>query len=279
METNPFGVGNYLDYAKEQEEKNKDKQNSDAELSPDLLGVDEVGMLFGDPYHLTDKITIYTPTVGDIKEFGEQNYFSVISTLVAIPSDMKSRLEDVGINYMEISDFELFMMISRGLTKDQTSIILGDLDFSKMIMCENSENGDIVLYDPESDIMIDKLVYAKMVSYIRKMNCFGKPKIEHAANETTRRILIQLDREKIAKAKKEPYKSQLRQMISAMMRYPGFKYKMSELKECGIYEFMDTYQGSQIYVQSTALLQGSYSGMIDTSKINKKEFDFMRSVE
>ena len=63
-----------------------------------------------------------------------------------------------------------------------------------------------------------------------------------------------------------------------MMRYPGFKYKSKELKECSIYEFMDTVQGSQIYIQSNALLQGMYSGMIDTSKINKKEFDWMRGI-
>jgi hypothetical protein len=42
---------------------------------------------------------------------------------------------------------------------------------------------------------------------------------------------------------------------------------------------MDTVMGAQIYVSSTALLQGSYSGMIDTSKINKKEFNWMRNLE
>ena len=62
-----------------------------------------------------------------------------------------------------------------------------------------------------------------------------------------------------------------------MMRYPAFKYKKNELKECGLYEFMDTVQGAQIYISSTALIQGMYSGMIDTSKINQKEFNWLRS--
>ena len=34
-----------------------------------------------------------------------------------------------------------------------------------------------------------------------------------------------MDKERIEKAKNEPYKSQLKTLISAMMRYPGFKYK------------------------------------------------------
>ena len=140
----------------------------------------------------------------------------------------------------------------------------------------NTLNNETILYDVENDIVIYRLIYTKMVNYIRKIHNI-KPKVQKAANETTRRILIQLDRDKISKSKKEPYKSQLKELISAMMRFPGFKYKTTELKECGLYEFMDTVYGAQVYVSSTALLQGSYSGMIDTSKIDKKEFNWMRS--
>jgi hypothetical protein len=88
-----------------------------------------------------------------------------------------------------------------------------------------------------------------------------------------------LDRQKISKSKNEEYKSQLKELISGMMRYPGFKYKKNELKECGLYEFMDSVQGAQIYVSTTSLLSGMYSGMIDTSKMNKKEFNWMRSFD
>ena len=124
--------------------------------------------------------------------------------------------------------------------------------------------------------MIDNFVYMKMTDYLRKMHGI-KSKVEKAYNETTRQILIKLDREKIEKAQNKPYKSQLKELISAMMRYPGFKYKKNELKECGLYEFMDSVQGAQIYVSTTALLSGMYSGMIDTSKIDKKEFNWLRS--
>ena len=42
---------------------------------------------------------------------------------------------------------------------------------------------------------------------------------------------------------------------------------------------MDAVQGAQIYVSTTSLLSGMYSGMVDTSKINKKEFNWMRSLD
>jgi hypothetical protein len=242
-----------------------------------LIEIDELKMYFGEPFYINEKIAIYIPTVGEIVEFGERKYYSMVHTLTCIPSDMKSQLFDMGYDYEEMSDFELFMMLSRNLPQETTKLVLGDLDLTKFGIFTNTDNNELVLYDEENGIVIDKLIYMKMVEYIRKVHNI-KPKVEKAANKTTKKILIQLDRDKIKKSQKEPYKSQLKDLISAMMRYPGFKYKSNELKQCGLYEFMDTVQGAQIYISSTALLQGSYSGMIDTSKINKKEFNWMRSL-
>lgn len=243
-----------------------------------LLDIDELQMYFGEPFRINDKISVYIPTIGDIVEFGERKYYSMIHTLTCIPSDMKSQLFDLGIDYEKLDNFELFMMLSSGLTPESTRLVLGDLDLSKFEISINMQNGEQVLRNEELDITIDKLIYMKIVEYIRKVHNI-KPKVEKAANKTTKKILIQLDRDRIKKTQKEPYKSQLKELISAMMRYPGFKYKTTELKQCGLYEFMDTVYGAQIYISSTALLQGSYSGMVDCSKINKKEFNWMRNLD
>ena len=241
-----------------------------------IFNYDLVRMYFGKDYHINDKIVLKSPTVGDIVEFGEREYYNMVYTLTCIPSDMKSQLEDMGIDYMEISDFELFMLLTRNLKKESTYLLLGDLDLSKFEVVVSKENEELCLYDSDNDIVIDKLIYLNIVGYLRLLHNI-KPKIEKAANQTTKKILIQLDRERIAKSKKEPYKSQFKDLISGMMRYPGFKYKSWELQQCSLYEFMDTVQGAQIYVSTTALLKGMYSGMIDTSKINKKEFNWLRS--
>jgi len=246
--------------------------------SDDLIELDELKAYFGEPFHLNSKITLYSPTVGDIIEFGEKRYYSVVHALTCIPSDMKSQLYDSGIDYEKISDFELFCMLSRSLTKDDTKLLLGDLDLSKFELCVNTQNGLKVLYDREHDIKIDEIIYYKIVGYFRKLHNI-KPKVEKAKNKTTKRILIQLDRERIEKQKKEKnITSTLKPLVSAMMRYPGFKYKSSELKECTLYEFMDTVAGANIYVSATSLLKGIYGGMVDSSKIDKKQLDWMRNI-
>lgn len=246
--------------------------------SDSLLELDELKAYFGEPFHLNSKITLYSPTVGDIIEFGEQRYYSVVHSLTCIPSDMKSQLFDSGIDYEEISDFELFCMLTRGLTQEDTKLLLGDLDLSKFEVCINTQNGLKLLYDRQNDIKIDELIYYKIVSYIRKLHNI-KPKVEKAKNKTTKKILIELDRQRIEQKKKDKkITSTLKPLVSAMMRYPGFKYKSSELKECTLYEFMDTVMGANVYVSSTALLKGIYGGMVDSSKVDKKQLDWMREI-
>lgn len=249
---------------------------------------DELQMFFGDDYKVSDYITIHQPTVGEIMEFGERRYYSMLTQLCAIPSDMKSTLWDVlEVDWNKMSDFELFAFNCHSLRPQDTSIILGDLDLSTYThSVKDKENDEFALLQcsqvdknspPEITGIITESDYYNMVGYLRKLHGFTI-KREKARNRITRDVMIEEDRQKIELSKNKSYVSQLKNLISAMLTYPGFKYKKSELRECGIYEFMDAVQRSQIYVSTDALLHGMYSGMIDTKKINKKQFNWMRDV-
>ena len=56
-------------------------------------------------------------------------------------------------------------------------------------------------------------------------------------------------------------------------------YSLDYIKNMGLYELTDDLARLNIIVQSDALLKGSYSGMVDTSKIPKKNFDWTRAIE
>lgn len=244
-------------------------------IEGNIFHYDELKMYFGEDYVVNDKIIIKQPKIGEIIKFGEREYFSMIHTLTCIPSDMKSQLFDNGIDYMEISDFELFMLLCKNLTPEHTGLVLGELDFSKFKAVINPENDEPILYHPTEDIIIDQLIYLKIVKYLRKLHNI-KPKVEKAYNQTTKKILIQLERDKINEGKDKPYKSQFFELITGVRRFPGFQYTKEEIKNMNLYEFMDFVRGAQIYVSSTALISGMYSGMLDTSKIDKNELNWMR---
>ena len=239
--------------------------------------IDELQLYFGDDYIINDSIRITQPSIGDIIEFGEASYFSVVHTLTAIPSDLKSQLWDMEprIDWCEIEDFELFMMLAPTLTPDRTSLLFGDLDFSKLRPYPNKVNGDIVLADIEAGIMIDKMIYMRIMSYLRKLHNIT-PKVEKAANKMTKQVLIDEDRMKIRLNKEKPFKSYLLPLISSVKVKQG--YTKDYVRNMGLYEFFDDIARMQVINNADHLLSAAYAGTIDMKKINKQELNWMKEL-
>lgn len=239
------------------------------------LDIDELQLYFGDDYVINDYIRIKQPSIGEIINYGEASYFSTVHTLTAIPSDLKSQLWDMGLDWCEVDDFELFMMLCQTLTPDMTSLLFGDLDFSKLRPYPNQVNGDIVLADLEAGIMIDKLIYLRIVSYLRKLHNIT-PKVEKAANKMTKKVLIDEDRMKIRLNKEKPFKSYLLPLISSVKVKQG--YTKDYVRNMGLYEFFDDVARMQVINNADHLLSAAYAGTIDMKKINKQELNWMKEL-
>jgi hypothetical protein len=181
----------------------------------------------------------------------------------------------MGIDWTQITDFQLFMMLAPTLPKDKTQILFGDLDLQAMRPFENKQNETVVLFNPQTNAVIDELAYGKISSYLCSAHNLTK-KVEKAANEFTKKFMIEEDRQKLKYNAKQPYKSFLLPLISSVKCRMG--YTLDYIKNMGLCEFMDDLKRLQIIVNSDALLQGSYSGMVDTKKIPKKEFDWCREI-
>lgn len=253
-------------------------------------------LYFGDPYQVSDKIQVLQPTIGGIleydKKFGESEFWSMLNVFIGNTTSYRLLLWDMGIDWNEISDFQLFSLLIKTLKVENTEILFGDLDLSSfdayMKQIPNEDESDnkeeselkqeMVLWNPELDIEINEDIYKNIALYIRTMfNIF--PKVEKAKGKTTKKWIIEEDRMNLANAKKEDTTSTFLPLIESCCCHPGFKYKKNELREVGIYEFMRDVQRLQVYESTTALLKGMYSGFIDTKGIDKEEFDFMRDIK
>lgn len=263
-----------------------------------LLDFDELKMYFCEDYFPTDKIVVMQPKIGDILSYGDTKFYSVVNALCGNPTTFRLQLWNMGINWNKISEFELFCMMIKGYTPKETSLLFGDLNLSWFEAFHDSEKDcNILVYIPRNEngepidirtipekdlIIIDEIVYLKIVEYIRYMFNIH-PKTERAKNKATAEALIWEEEEnlKVQQAKNKDNKiekSTLLPLISAALNHPGFKYKKNELKEVGIFEFMDSIQRLQIYESTRALMNGMYSGMCDLSKVDKNEFNFMRPI-
>lgn len=260
--------------------------------------VDALQLYFGEPFIIKSEeandISIYQPTIGDIVREGEKQIYSTLYTLIANPTMYRLSLWDMGVDWNNISDFALFCMLSPTLSQESTKLLFGDLNFQlfklyqknpeDLVQNEESDNSDVsnkepvfFLYNQEQDYYIDENIYQILVTYLRTMfNIF--PKVEKAKGKSTKEAIIWEDRTNLEIHKNDKYKSTLLPLISSCLNHPGFKYKKDELKEVGIVEFMDSVQRLQIYESTTALLKGMYSGFVDSSKINKDDFNFMRDI-
>lgn len=188
---------------------------------------------------------------------------------------MKSQLWDMKIDWMEIEPFDLFMMLSRTMTPDKTGIIFGDLDFSKMRPYPNKVTGEIVLANKETGIIIDQLIYLRIMNYLRKLHNIT-PKPEKAKSKRAKEAMIEEDRMKREYNKDKPFRSYLLPLISAVKVKQG--YTKAYIRNMGLFEFFDDLARLQIIDQADHLLQGAYSGMCDLSKVDKKEFNWLREL-
>lgn len=241
---------------------------------------DELQIYRGKDYFIKEGITIHHPTLDEICSYGEKDYFSMVYSLTSVPADLKWQLDENGIDYTKISDFELFYtLLYRSYSKKNTSILLGDLDLSKLEVCIKNDTNEVCLYDVDSGLIIDEYTYLYMMDVIRKIHGI-KRNSQVPGNETTKRILIEDAKEEYLLNKDKEYHSQLKNLISAMVNSEGFKYNHSEVWSMKINAFMDSVQRITKIKNAELLLQSGYSGFgVNLKEISNKQLDWLGELE
>lgn len=207
---------------------------------------------------------------------GEHKYYPIVSMLTAIPSDMKSTLWDMKIDWEKISDFEFFIFLVRSMPVEATSIFFGDIDFTKFDVKVDRQSGLIQMR--QNDLIIDEYVHAKIDKFLCMLHDI-KHKPEVAMNEFTKQYLIEEDRENIEMAKRrKESKSVLTPLILFLANSREFKYNANEILDMGIFSFMENLKQVLHNISVYALFTGMYSGNIDTSKLKPSSLDFIRKL-
>ncbi len=88
-----------------------------------------INLLYKTEYAINDYIRIIIPTVGEVID-NEDEYYSLVSALTSSPIDYMVALDDAGIDFTTINDYDLFLILFGGLKTQNTKLIFGDLDLS-----------------------------------------------------------------------------------------------------------------------------------------------------
>lgn len=278
------------------------------------MDIDKLLLYKGNDYVINDYIKIHQPSLDEIANYGQSKYFSMVRLLTSVGADLKWQLDEIGIDYTAISDFELFYgILIKNYTKEQTSILFGNLDFSKFELYQNVDNNELCLVQviekiinhevkytgikriirkilrikPETykeklyeKVIIDAFTYELIVSYLRCTHGL-KRNDQLPANESTKRVLIEDDKDEYLRNKdKEQDDTYLINLISAMVNSSGFKYNYENVWNMKIYAFLDSVKRISKIKNAELLLQSGYSGYgINLKDINNKQLDWLGELE
>ena len=237
---------------------------------------DELKIYRGEDYVVSKYITIHQPTLGEICDFGEKDYYSMIYNFTATPQSMKSQLWDMEIDYTEITPYELFYnILCKLFLQEKTSILFGDLDFSKFKIKQS--NDSLILHQTINgeNVVIDEYTYSVIINYLCKTH-FIERDLKRPANNSTKMVLIEDARDELERNKNKEYHSQLKNLISAMINSEGFKYNHSQVWDMKINAFMDSVKRISKIKNSDLLLQSGYSGFgVNLKEVDKKQLDWI----
>lgn len=270
-----------------------------------MFEIDELKIYRGSDIPITDKIIVTQPTLGQIEEFGEKRYFQAVRNLTSVGADLKWQLWDYfEIDYTTIDDYDLFIKLIHPMVSSKKnflkelknnpeykeqyskltdkekeemlinplSLVLKDIDLADFIACEHHQKQEIILYNEERDIIINRFIYLQIVNAVRQIHGF-KRNNQMPANEITKMFLIDDARDEAMLASQQPYKSTLKPLISALSAKCG---------QCGddriwnmpINMLFDNIKRILKIQDAELLLQGAYSGFASLKGIDKDRLDW-----
>lgn len=225
--------------------------------------------LFSDHYRINDYIDIRIPTVGEMMD-NEEKYFEVVCSIIATPYDMMVQLDDCGIDFTQITAFELFCMMFRNLQEMDVSLVLGDINLADYHTAVNEQNGQYVLYNEKTGDVIDVLIHEQMCSFLRKM--LHMPKTDKKpGNKEAKRYLLERARLKQKRQKRKKHESQLEKLVVALVNTSEFPYNYQTVRDVTIYQFYESLDQISRKIRFDNTMIGCYAGTIKYSELGKDE--------
>lgn len=235
--------------------------------------METINLLYKKTYPINDSIGIVVPTVGEILD-DEDGYYSLVSILTAMPIDLMVQLDDAGIDFSEIDEYELFLLMFQGIREQNTKLVFGDLDLKLFEMAVNEQNGEYVLLDREHDIVIDRAIHGLIADALRKIHHLEKD-IRKPGNEAAKKYLIERARKKQKRQKNRKEISQIEQLIVAMVNTEQYKYDFEGTRELSIYQFNESVRQVIQKVDYDNRMYGVYTGNINAKELSQDDLNWL----
>lgn len=214
------------------------------------------------------KLSIRIPTVGEILE-DERSYYSIISAFTASTFQYMVELDNMGIDFTSITDYELFKIIFPAFAKSDLSILFGDLDVSDFDIYKDKNQREFI-YSPGNDMEINEKTYLELADTIRKINLLEKVTYR-PGNESARKYLLEKERRRRKRDSRKPYEPYLEKLVVSLVNTSEFPYNYESCMDLSIYKFNQSFRQIQHKIAFDNIMIGVYAGTVDVSRLSDKD--------
>lgn len=236
--------------------------------------VSKQNLLFKDEIDITNKIKLRIPTLGEILD-DEDNYYSLVTLFTATPYDLMVQLDDLGIDFTTINDYQLFLIMFDTIKEYDTKILFKDTDFSKLKLFTDDKNQRIILKDEENDVIIDPIAHEQIAEALRKINNLTK-NTKKPANEEAKKYLLERARKRLRRSINKYKSDGLENIIVSLINTEQFKYNFKTVKDLTIYQFNMSLNQVVKKINYDNLMYGVYAGTIDAKKLDSKSLNWIK---
>lgn len=229
-------------------------------------------LLYQHELPINDSIHIMIPTVGEILEC-EDDYYSMVSMLTSMPIDMAVALDDLGIDFTTINEWELFLLTFNSLKELDTTLIFGDLDLKPFTHAVNPQNGNVLLVDRDKDIRIDRALHGQIADALRRIHHLEKNN-KKPANKEAREFMIERARKKMRRNAKKT-NSHLEDLIVAMVNTEQYHYGFEGTRELSIYQFNESVRQVIKKNDYNNKMHGIYSGTVSAKDLSQDDLNWL----
>lgn len=231
-----------------------------------------LNLLYQHSYAVNKNIRVMIPSIGEILEHEDQ-YYTMVSMLTAVPYDMMVQLDDAGIDFTRINEYDLFLLLFESLKKMDTRLIFGDLDLSTFRIAVNEASNAVVLINSDG-IVIDRVAQNQIAATLRKLHHLEKNR-RKPGNEDAKEYLLRREREKMKRRKNRKTDSQLESLIVALVNTKEFKYDYETVRDLTIYQFNESLHQILKKVEYDNRMYGVYAGTIKASDLSQDDLNWL----
>ncbi len=232
-----------------------------------------LNLLYKQEYAINEHIRIQIPTVGEVLD-NEDDYYTMVTMLTAMPVDMMVQLDDIGVDFTAINEYELFLILFNALKDKDTSLIFGELDLKPFRSAVNPQNNTIVLRNKETGVVIDRGIQGQIASVLRKIHNL-KRNNRKPANQEAREYMLQRAREKMRRRSKRVNDSQLEELIVAMVNTEQFHYGFEGTRELSIYQFNESVRQVIKKIDYDNRMHGVYAGTVNAKELSQDDLNWL----